>query len=190
MPRPLKRSGICRPEKPGIARQYLTEHYSLIPNDSELLNGHILYVYVTNGSNYTITRSILLPVISGESLPSFHYNLVRLVLKSLKRFKNLTNTDQYKKLQSICLDPFSTFKARSVKITKPVKIHYDQDQAKMITDQDQIYGVESTSTCASAPQTIRTRQHCSMCAVLRARFSQTRQLRLAEKEKILLRLQA
>ena len=87
--------------KPGRAREYLGNNYSALPeNAADVLNGHILFIYMNNGSSPTNTdRSLLAKFPEVVSAKRMIRNLVE---KSVKKFRHLTNDVEFAKFKAIC----------------------------------------------------------------------------------------
>ena len=89
--------------KPGIAREHILKTYSEVLGEN-LQNGHVLLIYLENGSSLTETeKSVTLKFASEQQsdLPPLKKRIKRLVDRTLCKYKKLTDTSEFEQFSAI-----------------------------------------------------------------------------------------
>ena len=103
--KPPKKRKLALPAKVGKIRQYLTDNFSIFPEElKNFKNGHVLLQYIINDSSTTMTRMAVM-----KKLPSCVINLSQLqsLLTQAKKFKNLRRDSEMEKYTSLCNQLFN-----------------------------------------------------------------------------------
>jgi hypothetical protein len=95
------------PSKVGVGSQYLTEHFADVPGSlSDVKNGHILYLFISNNRNVNQTERKLRTICnSGEGVS--HYSIQRVIKNNLEKFQQLTDKKLMEKFMKGCADNFT-----------------------------------------------------------------------------------
>ena len=106
-----------KPTKPGVIVQYLLDTFSTLPASSDMLNGHVLFLYVTScDRSRALTKRELFARIpstsqsEGNSAQILRYldaGVKRIVADTLDKFHNPSDQNQFKEYESICQRKFS-----------------------------------------------------------------------------------
>ncbi|XP_071787284.1 uncharacterized protein [Asterias amurensis] len=102
---PPKKRKLALPAKVGKIRQYLTDNFSIFPEElKNFKNGHVLLQYIINDSSRTKTIMAVM-----KKLPSCVINLSQLqsLLTQAKKFKNLRRDSEMEKYASLCNQLFN-----------------------------------------------------------------------------------
>ena len=109
MPPPKKRKRLfpTPPAKTGVAAKYLSDNFNDIPDSiTDMKNGHILYLYLSNCRNVKQTCSKLKELPDTSNVPDFTYSVQRLVWNSLEKFHRLTVKKEMDNFKDICTEAF------------------------------------------------------------------------------------
>ena len=96
---PKKKRKCTLPIKTGFLKLYLDENFSTFPVDGEVLNGHVLSLFVQKERSFPNTISSLL---EKTSVPVPRHFLKTLVDRSILKFRNLSRETDKIKLDDIC----------------------------------------------------------------------------------------
>ena len=89
--------------KRGIAQEHISKTYSGVLGEN-LQNGHVLLIYLENGSSLTDTeKSVKLKFANEQQsdLPPLKNRIKRLVGRTLGKFKKLTDTSEFEQFSAI-----------------------------------------------------------------------------------------
>ena len=95
--------------KPGVAQEQISKTYSGVLGEN-LQNGHVLLIYLENGSSLTeIEKSVKLKIANKQQsdLPPLKNRIKRLVDRTLHKLKKLTNTIELEQFSANCAEAFS-----------------------------------------------------------------------------------
>ena len=102
MPPKKKRRIQPQPQKPGKARQYIAEAFSVLPEcAAQLRNGHVLFAYLENQRSPIETVHAL-----AGSFNILSSQVQNLVTRSLKKYDNVSREADFQKLKDICEETF------------------------------------------------------------------------------------
>ena len=110
---PKKKKRIDTGVKQGTGRQYIIDNFSEVTDT--LLNGHVLYIYLENGSSFARTEEVVMRV--KPSSMSTKYLVRRLVTTTLGKFQKLTDPKEFGKFQMICHQSFGITTPTSARAT-------------------------------------------------------------------------
>jgi len=120
---PKKRRGIVSTQ-PGVARRYLQENFGSFPvSAGEVMNGHILQIYMATAGFSVVQSENQLKQPSRDQLDvsterSYKADVRRLVSNTIKKYKFLSNPEQFQKFRMACEGCFD------LKLTgAPVSVH-------------------------------------------------------------------
>ena len=120
---PLNKKRKVVPERePEIARSYLIENFLFLPSAADIKIGHIVYVYVSAG-NWSHAKTVrhLKKSFPGHSVTgkqSLNADIKRLVLRTLDKYKNVSNEKVFK-FAAICSEPFSIIAEDDTTMSEP-----------------------------------------------------------------------
>ena len=95
------------PSKPGLARQYLIDNFSLVP-DGHLKKGHILFLYLEHEKSIARTIRAVLEKLGGQMTVS--PNNLNSIIHILDKYKNLQRENVMTNFVLVCSEDFTAFK--------------------------------------------------------------------------------
>ena len=130
-----KRRKVIKPNaKPGIIKQHLLDNFSMLPENNEFLNGHVLYLYVClcESSRIRTVKELFshLPSTSQHASESSVFSFLscemkKLVSRTLDSFKRSTDPKEFSRFESICQERFPLQRANpcNYMISRPAVQH-------------------------------------------------------------------
>ena len=130
-----KRRKVIKPNaKPGIIKQHLLDNFSMLPENNEFLNGHVLYLYVClcESSRIRTVKELFshLPSTSQHASESSVFSFLscemkKLVSRTLDSFKRSTDLKEFSRFESICQERFPLQRANpcNYMISRPAVQH-------------------------------------------------------------------
>ena len=106
MPLARKKRKVVLSEKVGKHREYLTEHFSLLPERlEELKHGHVLFQHTVHETLVKRTIDAITEKLPCVILPA----QINSVLNEVKKFKNLSRPKDMERYQTLCSKAYTLF---------------------------------------------------------------------------------
>ena len=100
---PKKKKRYVPPVKVGLCRQYLSDNFSVLPSvGEELLNGHVLYIYIEKERVISSTIKAF-GHLSSQDIAL--YQVVK-VCKALDKFRHMSDDNEFKNFAALCREKF------------------------------------------------------------------------------------
>ncbi|KAK6177160.1 hypothetical protein SNE40_015317 [Patella caerulea] len=147
---PTKKKKTGFGSKPGVAREYLEKNFGALPeNLADVLNGHILFLYLNNGSSPTRTdRSFISKFPEVDSAK----RMIRtLVANSLTKYRQLTKDNVFAKFKAISEDRLSIHCLRHGIGTSDKPVAPPMPSVDASTSQAESMGQDSVTSSSDVP---------------------------------------